>query len=110
MSSLRNQAEIAFAKIALKAVQEHARANDGRFPADLGQLKPYFDPPIDDAMLHRYMIAPASGLSDTFAIKEGEWVITQKAPVNPDLDRRSFITLSGLHPGTSEAWDLFRPF
>ena len=63
---------------------------------------------MDDALLERYEIVPAKNLNIESGVDSGEdWVITQKAPVNRDLDHRSAISLRGLIPGSLDGgrWD-----
>jgi hypothetical protein len=108
MSQLRAQGERAFSNMAFQALQQYAQANHGQFPAELSQLKPFFGSPIDDAILERYEIVPAKSLNIEINVKAPEdWVITQKAPVNRDLDHRWAISLLGLTHGSSERgqWD-----
>jgi len=69
------------------ALQKFAADNSGQFPADLSELKPYFKSPIDDAILQRYEIMPSVNLVSELR-PGGDWVVTQKAPVNPELDVR----------------------
>lgn len=76
------------------ALRKYARDNNGQFPTDLSELKPYFKSPIDDAVLQRYEILPASSLVSELQ-PGGDWVITQKAPVNPALDLREAMDLTG---------------
>ena len=75
------------------ALRKYAQDNNGQFPTDLSQLKPYFKSPIDDAILQRYAILPASNLVSELR-PGGDWVITQKAPVNPALDLRDAYGLT----------------
>ena len=108
MSRLRYEGEIAFSKMAFQALQQYAQENHGQFPADLSQLKPYFASPMDDALLERYEIVPAKNLNIEADVEAPEdWVITQKAPVNRELDHRSAISLRGLIPLSLEGgrWD-----
>ncbi|HWY30489.1 MAG TPA: sigma-70 family RNA polymerase sigma factor, partial [Candidatus Acidoferrum sp.] len=86
-SNLRDNAEGQVFDTMWSALRKYAKANNGQFPADLSQLAPYFRSPIDDAILQRYEIVPANSL-DSELQPGGDWVITQKAPVNPDLDSR----------------------
>ena len=76
------------------ALRKYARDNNGQFPNDLSELKPYFESPIDDVILQRYEILPASSLVSELQ-PGGDWVITQKAPVNPALDLREAMDLNG---------------
>jgi len=108
MSHLRSRGELAFSKAAFQALQQYAQANHGQFPAALSQLKPYFASPMDDALLERYEIVPAKNLNIEADVEAPEdWVITQKAPVNRELDHRSAVSLRGLIPLSLEGgrWD-----
>jgi hypothetical protein len=90
-SFLRSDAQYPFLDVALKAVKAYAQANNGQFPGDLSQLQPYFSTPVPDAVLQRYEIVPANTLSASLAVDGSDWVITQKAPINPQMDMRSAI-------------------
>jgi hypothetical protein len=95
MSLLRHIGESAFIKTAVAAVKQYVRASNGQFPTDLYQLQPYFASPVDNAILQRYTIVPASSLN--FLGEDwrgGDWVITQKAPVNAKYDSRIAIGLN----------------
>ncbi len=92
LSGLRGIAEQTFANSAQGAIAKFARANDKQFPSDLLQLQPYFDPPMDPAILQRWEILPAGATIPGIG-NEGP-LITQKAPVDALLDRR-FAVFSG---------------
>jgi hypothetical protein len=92
-SRLRSRAGRGFARRAFPALKQYAQANDGQFPTDLSQLKPYFESPIDDAILQRYDIVPAKSLVSYLAQTGGDWLITQKTAVNP-ADERLAIGLT----------------
>jgi hypothetical protein len=107
MSTLRGDGEMTFATMAFNAVKEYARANNNQFPTDLSRLKPYFATPIEDSILRRYHIVPASSLNERVAGGLGsDWVITQKAPVNR-RDRRVAIGLEHMRGvgGRIPRWD-----
>ncbi len=106
MSAQRGNAEGKFAHIAFLALKQYARANNGGFPTDLSQLKPYFESPVDYAILQRYEIVPAKSLIKFLAEAGGDWVITQKAPVNKAFDARVAISATDCR-GTVEQgrWD-----
>jgi len=92
------------------ALRKYAQDNNGQFPTDLSQLKPYFKSPIDDAILQRYEILPASNLVSELQ-PGGDWVITQKAPVNAALDLRSAIGLTASRMAdetVTNRWTLIR--
>jgi hypothetical protein len=64
-------------------------ANSALMPTELAQLKPYFDPPVDDAMLQRYTYHPSTqhdNLSDIL-VKE------TAPPVDPEYDTHHEIGL-----------------
>jgi hypothetical protein len=107
MSQLRAQGERAFSTMAFQSLQQYAQANHGQFPAELSQLKPFFASPVDDAILERYEIVPANSLNIEVNVKAPEdWVISQKAPVNRDLDHRSAIGLRSLTRSSEPGrWD-----
>src|ERR1035437_5299383 len=42
------------------ALTQYAQANNGQFPTDIAQLKPYLPSPVEDAILERWEIAPAN--------------------------------------------------
>jgi hypothetical protein len=91
MSFLRLDGDREFARRAFPALQQYAHVNNGQFPTDLSQLKPYFKSPIDDAILQRYEIVPTKSLVSSLAELGGDWLITEKAPVNKRLDLRTAI-------------------
>jgi hypothetical protein len=94
MSILRGYGETAFASMALKALKQYAKANPGRFPTEVSQLQPYFESAIDAAILQRYEVVPAKSLVESLAETGGDWLITQKAPVNKAWDSRAAIGLT----------------
>ena len=69
------------------------------FPPTSPRLKPYFDSPIYDGILERYTILPASSLVSELR-PGGDWVITQKAPVNEEQDWRTATSLTGTKQAT----------
>ena len=92
LGSLRQLGKMAFSKEASRALLSYASAHNGQFPADLSQLKSFFQVPIDDAILQRYGIFPAGSLGDTRAT--GEWVLAEITSPDEDLDYR-YVTSAG---------------
>ena len=89
MSNLRNMAETALIQSQFQpALKLYAQANNGQFPTDLSQLKSYFNPPVDDSILQRWAIVPASAVGNIGG--GGDSVITQIAPVDADYDVRFY--------------------
>ncbi|MDB6111120.1 MAG: polymerase, sigma-24 subunit, subfamily [Pedosphaera sp.] len=69
------------------ALRKYGRDKAGQFPAALSELKPYLKAPIDDTIMERYVILLSNSLVSELQ-PGGDWVITQKAPVNPLRDSR----------------------
>jgi hypothetical protein len=106
VSAERGNAEGRFARIAYQALKAYGAANEGQFPTDLSQLVPFFLSPIDDAILDRYHIVSAKTLPKFLAEGGGDWVITQKAPINPKFDSRLAISLKDRRATLQEGrWD-----
>ncbi len=103
MSAIRQAAESRFGDLLQPALKKYIEANEGRFPTDMNQLQPYFKTPVGEAVLDRYEILPAEILR---SIKVGgDWVITQKAPVDEDYDSRMGMGPNGWgSSGGSGAW------
>src|ERR1019366_93446 len=70
-----------------------AKASDKPFPTDLSQLQPYFESPVDAAILQRWEILPAGATIP--GIGNAGPLVTQKAPVDDLLDRRWAVGLWG---------------
>ena len=94
-SKLRNRADFVTSFMLEGALAQYEQNNNGRFPDDVSQLKPYLkrsenrpgaDIPIEDAdeILNRWQIVPASQVKGMIA--GGDMVITQKAPVDDLFD------------------------
>lgn len=94
-SNLRANAEMDVMGSLSSALRKFGKNNGGQFPTDLSQLTPYFKTPIDDDILQRYEIVPANSLVAGLQ-PGGDLVITEKAPVNADLDLRMACSLTGM--------------
>lgn len=80
------------------ALQQYVLENNGQFPTDLPQLKPYFKSPVDDSLLAGWQILPAGKLVNLRAnLRNEDWVITQRAPANAALDQRIIFSLKDVH-------------
>jgi RNA polymerase sigma factor (sigma-70 family) len=53
---IRTWAKMSAAPLIQAALKKFIEANNGNFPADTAQLKPYFDQPIEDEILQRYRV------------------------------------------------------
>ena len=95
-SELRSYAEYSVAPMFCAALKEYLQANNGTYPKSASELQAYFSSPIDDAVLQRYEIQPASNYSKIQAkydssVQLSGSVITQKTPVDEDFDHRIII-------------------
>ena len=83
-STLRHAGENQFIISMQEALGKYLKDSNQQFPSDLSQLKPYFDGEVDDAMLQRYAIVPASSIPNLKM--GGDWLITVKDPIDPEFD------------------------
>jgi hypothetical protein len=91
---LRQLAENRFSNHLQAALRKYLGAHNSQTPADLAQVQPYFDPPIDNAVLQRWKIAPASEVPYV-RIGASDWIVTQKAlPIDEEYDLRMVIILT----------------
>ena len=86
LAGLRHLAKKRFLPMVQAAFQAYAKANDGQLPGALSELKPYFDSPLDDAVLDRYTLLRSGALKDLPADPAGVKLIAEKPPVDPDYD------------------------
>ena len=84
VADFRKSAERIFATKTTLALMKYYQANNGQFPTDLAQLQPYFETPMEDRILARWEILPGTALPSL--CPGWKWVITQKIPLNPDVE------------------------
>jgi len=77
LNNLRNSAKQAFGNMTREALKKYAEANNGLLPADLSQLKPYFETPVEDSILQRYSLLQTGKLAD---VPQSEYLFAEKAP------------------------------
>lgn len=116
LSAIRAASESKVAIMLHNALTGYMQGNNEQVPTDLGQLQPYFDTPVDEAILQRWEIAPAKTVPSL--VMGGDVIITQKAPVDDVFDSRFGIGPQGygnadfLYHEISEAmtpvWDAYR--
>ena len=95
MSSLRSAGEGAFVSTLLQpALKQYVEAHHGELPTDLLQLRPYFESPVEDAILQRWEVAPAETIKALGL--GGDIVITQRAPLDEVYDQRFGLGLYGV--------------
>jgi RNA polymerase sigma factor (sigma-70 family) len=99
MANLRNRAKSQLGGIMQKALRRYAEANGDMLPSDLSQLKPYFNPPVDDSVLSRYAMTQTGKLTDLTA---GQMLITETAPrVDEENDSHFEFSLNGISSRSS---------
>ncbi len=85
LSRLRNVAKARFGEYATHALERFIAATNGQLPADLSELRPYFEVPVDDAVLQRWEVQIVPGAD---ASHPGDnWVLVEKAPADPDYEK-----------------------
>lgn len=77
-SDLRVRAKTAFGGQLQNALGQFAQNNNGMLPAELSQLQPYFDQPVDPAVLERYQLLQSGKLSDVAG--KPPMLVGEKAP------------------------------
>jgi len=93
LSTLRQAAESKVASTFQQGLREFIKNNGKQFPTGLDQLQPYFDSPLDDAILQRWEITspktvPSLGVGT-------DYIITQKQPVDDVFDTRYAVGANG---------------
>jgi len=82
-SRLRAAAKQAFSPILRQALNSYVQASGGQLPAEILELKPYFNPPVDDALLARYQLVRTGKASDVPT--QNPTVIAEKTQVDADF-------------------------
>jgi hypothetical protein len=98
MSQARSRAQLDFALILSDALHEYGKNNNGQFPTAVSQLGPYFKSPVDDSVLQDWTILPTRSLASEIRV-DGDMAITQKAPVDAELDQAVAVSLMGTQVG-----------
>ena len=93
LSTLRYAGENKFASKVQSALQKYYQANDKQFPTDFSQLQPYFDSPVDEAIIQRWEITSAKTVPN---LGFGPVIITQKAAVDDLFDQRIAVGQNGM--------------
>ena len=66
-----------FGQMGRDALRKYIQSNNGQFPTDPSQLQQYFHPPVDEAILQRYEIVPASSIPKAEKLGD-DWLVAQK--------------------------------
>lgn len=89
LGQLRNMVIGRFSGEVQKAVTRFMQAEGDRFPTRPAQLEPYLERSIGAEVWARYEIQPAEQ-SPIFKMG-GDWIITQKAPIDATFDQRFVV-------------------
>jgi len=83
-NDLRHNVKGEFVRMLQQALRGYSKANDGMLPTDLSQLKPYFEKPVDDAVLRRYSLIQTGKAID---VPQGQYIVAETAqPVDDEYD------------------------
>jgi RNA polymerase sigma factor (sigma-70 family) len=94
LNELRGIGKKLFGKMVQKALRGYAEANGGMLPTDLAQLQPYFERPVDPAVLQRYQMVQSGRLADV-TDKDPIVVAEVASPVDEDYDHVIKFSLKG---------------
>jgi hypothetical protein len=100
-AELRSSAKQRFAYSMGAALDDYIAANNGQLPNDISDLKSYFSPPVDDALLQRYQLTQTGNLSD---VSKSDSLIKEKSPVNDQHDTLITIGAFGYHYEGVGSW------
>jgi hypothetical protein len=89
-SATRTLAIKRFARPLGAALREYTSAHNGNLPEEVTLLLPYFAPPIDPDLLHRYTMTAAGNIRTL-----RREVIAERSPVDEEFDPRTSISASG---------------
>ena len=90
---LRRNVKSEFVRMLQQALRGYAKANADQLPTDLAQLKPYFDKPVDDAILARYSLLQTGKVSEA-----GDYVVAETAPpVDDEFDTVYKVGMHGIN-------------
>jgi RNA polymerase sigma factor (sigma-70 family) len=91
---LRNRSEGKAAGRISEALKAYVRAHDGMLPADATELAPYFEPPIDPAILARYEMRRTGNIADVTEAQAMKLMGLKKV-VDAETDTNWFIGTTG---------------
>ena len=99
-AEFRAMVENRFAQnLLVPAAKKYREANNKEFPTSVSELQPYFAKSGDDSILKiildRYETQPSSRFPNTPSKMSTDWVITQKALVDEEFDRRIYAGPDG---------------
>ncbi len=111
MSRARTMAESEFGNRVLKpALDRYAAARPDSFPVSLAALEPYFDSPVDPAILERWVVMRTDHFHESLRhqVDADEWVLTQGGAIDPEYDQRYVLGIQEVHlfaEAPAEFWE-----
>ncbi len=98
LGGLRFSAEYQFVQLLQPALQKYLQTHNSQFPTDLAELQPYFKSPLDEAVLERWKIVPASEFSGILSPGGDTYVVTQRpsSPIDEAEDTRWLVQPNAL--------------
>jgi len=84
----------------MRALDEFVKASDGRLPNDLSQLQPYFEKPVDDAIIQQYKLLRTGNYKD---VPPDQWVVGEKGVIDSKYDLSWHVGPNGYGPSHSSA-------
>jgi len=93
LSRLRSAAKENFGNATRSALKKYLTASEGTLPSDWAQLNPYYEKPMDDAILERYELLQTGKLSDVPA--KGFLFAEKALPVDQEYDTSYEYSLTG---------------
>jgi hypothetical protein len=91
LAAVRNAAKAKFVRMMAQALGKFTKAANDQLPLTTTELAPYFDPPIDNAMLQRYAMIRTGSTANA----RGLQAIQEKAPIDEDYDTRYQVGVGG---------------
>ena len=101
LANLRNVVIGRFAGDVRKAIAVFLEKHSSQFPTDPAQLEPYLEHSIGPAVWQRYEIQPASSMPTM--TMGGDWIITQKGPIDADYGAKFVIGPYGMGTTTYDS-------
>jgi hypothetical protein len=94
LAALRATGQRSFAGRLRQALDSYIQTHPGGFPADISELRAHFNPPVEEALLDRWKVAPKGEL---YGVGEhgSDFLLTQKGPVDEDYDACFVIGAKG---------------
>jgi hypothetical protein len=92
LAALRDAGKRNFTRYLESAMMAYVHASGGQLPPNVEALGPYFDPPVDGAILPRYEIVRSGNVKDLPMQVFG--IVREKAPIDEEFDGRFGLYLS----------------